>query len=455
MTKRILPLLVAVSWAFIAEGSLAATVNQVYYDAKRNGIVIKFSGPIRASHRQIDGPNRLVIDLSNATMHGITRHFQVHKNAIKEVRTAQYSISPSVVRVVAELNSPIFPSLTARAGEIFVALNTSPEPMPKPSYEITLNPDPVLKPIATPTPIPSVKPVATPRPKPRPTPTPVAEYYYPPAEATYSTIPTLPRREEPVATPMPTPTPIPLPTPEPVTTPEPTPAVEESAEPTPTQCPRSSSLQWLMQQIVVNEGYPITAEDGTVNGSGTTFGVLSDIRGLQWRHWLNDYVGLDMQGRYAIFNVLDKASGIPSQRTETIAQTALAFRLPLAFFQPELQIGFRYHDALVEANPDIQDANSYPALGNMKVMGPVAGIGARFQFFEPLALVISGQFTPMTTSSSDFSGITPLVEMKTSAGVLLDLNPIQLSLGGTMETVMGASYTQTNSGVLLGAGFAY
>jgi hypothetical protein len=262
-----------------------------------------------------------------------------------------------------------------------------------------------------------------------------------------------------------TPTPAPvLATPTPTPTPSPVSQSQNSALPL-------SSLHLVWQQLDVQETYPILNADNTFS-SNTTFGVLTDYRGLAWKHWINDFLGFSLEGRLASFKLLDRLSATTNDRTDTLAHPAVSFRYPMGMLLPEASLGFLYRSTTVKPNADIaQDKSAYPTSANLSLMGPTLGAGVRFQIFKPLALVVGGYLTPFTMSTSSYEKevqanlstfkLTPLGDSRMTIQALLDLAPMQFALGGYLEGVNGKTtldvpaYKQTNNGITLGVGFSY
>ncbi|HBN07527.1 MAG TPA: hypothetical protein DD435_02395 [Cyanobacteria bacterium UBA8530] len=275
--------------------------------------------------------------------------------------------------------------------------------------------------------------------------------------------------------PTPLPTPKPLPTAMVLSTPAPVLATP-TPEPTPSPVPQDgalplSSLHLVWQQLDVQETYPILNADSTFS-SNTTFGVLTDYRGLAWKHWVNDFFGFSLEGRLASFKLLDRLSSTSNDRTDTMAHPVVSFRYPLGTILPEASLGFLYRSTLVKPHADIaEDKSKYPSSANLSLMGPTLGAGVRFQIFKPLALLVGGYVTPFTMSSSSYEKevqtnlstfkLTPLGDSRMTIQALLDIAPMQFALGGYMEGISGKTtldvpaYKQTNNGITLGVGFSY
>lgn len=487
---RCLILLLALTLFGIEEAS-AATVKGIAFDTKQGGIRLEMQGSAQLKFQLIDSPTRLLIDLPASSWTGGTRSVKSHDPRIKALRLGQYSIFPAIVRVVVELadGQAVAPLVKKTPRGIVIALTGGQplasgdkpiEQIEKPKPVVKTTPKPIMKPKAK-APVAPKKP--TPKkvetPKPIATPAPATPVMAPVKAKPTPAIPTLREEEIPSLPPLPENTPKPLsfsptPTPEPTPVVEATPVVvakETKETPKPENSedgnPSASSFQVVWQQLDIGEAYPISA-----NGSyttGTTYGVLTDYRGIDWKHWFSPMLGFQLEGKLSSFKLFDNAQQKQSDRTDTVAHPSLLLRMPLGAFQPEASLGFLYRTTQVKANSEIQDATAYPTNANMSIMAPSFGAGLRWQLIEPLALVANGSMTNFGSSSLNYakqenlSTMLPLSQSRLTLQAVLDFSPFQFALGSYLETISGKgntalempAYKQTDNGITFGMGFSY
>lgn len=480
---RCLILLLALTLFGIEEAS-AATVKGIAFDLKQGGIRLEMQGSAQLKFQLIDSPTRLLIDLPASSWTGGTRQVRSPDPRIKAIRLGQYSIFPAVVRVVIELapGQAVAPLVKKTPRGILITLTggaplaSGEKPLQIEKPKPVPTPKPIMKPKAKASMAPK-KPKATPVPKKVEIPKPIATPVVVPVKAKPTpAIPTLREEEIPSLPPLPenTPKPIsysPTPTPEPIPVVEatPTPVVaQETPKPeTPDENPSSSSFQVVWQQLDIGEAYPISS--GQSYTTGTTHGVLTDYRGVDWRHWFSNLLGFRLEGKLSSFKLFDNTQQKLSDRTDTVAHPSLLMRLPLGAFQPEASLGFLYRTTQVKANSEIQDATSYPSNANMSLMAPSFGAGLRWQLLDPLALVANGSMTSFGSSSLNYSKqenlstMLPLSQSRLTLQAILDFSPFQFALGSYLETISGKgnsaiempAYKQTNNGITFGMGFAY
>ena len=75
----------------------------------------------------ISGPDRLIIDIPNTAPAATLRGISVNRGEVKSVRTSLFSTSPSVTRIVVDLNSPQVYHIVPNAGGLLVTLGDSSE----------------------------------------------------------------------------------------------------------------------------------------------------------------------------------------------------------------------------------------------------------------------------------------------------------------------------------------
>lgn len=75
-------------------------------DSGKELLVIKSEGAIKYSLQSLHDPTRLVIDIDSSDVNGL-QDFTPDGTMAAEVRVAQYSLAPMVVRVVIDLNEPV------------------------------------------------------------------------------------------------------------------------------------------------------------------------------------------------------------------------------------------------------------------------------------------------------------------------------------------------------------
>lgn len=83
---------------------------------------INLSAPINPQAQMIAGPDRLVIDLPDATPGGALHRVAVNKGSVKDVRASLYSTKPLVTRIVVDLISPQWYRIAPDASGLLVTV---------------------------------------------------------------------------------------------------------------------------------------------------------------------------------------------------------------------------------------------------------------------------------------------------------------------------------------------
>ncbi|MFA5881621.1 MAG: N-acetylmuramoyl-L-alanine amidase [Eubacteriales bacterium] len=93
-------------------------------DSSKETLVIRSEGAIKYSIQSLNDPTRLVIDLDSSEVNGL-HDFTPDGTLAAEVRVAQYSLTPMVVRVVIDLNKPVsyLPTLSEDNRTLTVSLS--------------------------------------------------------------------------------------------------------------------------------------------------------------------------------------------------------------------------------------------------------------------------------------------------------------------------------------------
>ncbi|HEY9857111.1 MAG TPA: AMIN domain-containing protein, partial [Stenomitos sp.] len=106
-------------------------VGSVRYEEARHALTIETSGAPVVQTKRLLNPDRLVIDLLDAELSGLAnREAAVPSRKIRGFRAVQYSLTPSVVRLIVELKPGVDPLVEVRqvSGRITVTLADSPLP---------------------------------------------------------------------------------------------------------------------------------------------------------------------------------------------------------------------------------------------------------------------------------------------------------------------------------------
>lgn len=99
----------------------AVTALSVVPGEGRAEVVISLSGPVKVADFTVDGPDRIVLDLTGATLNALGRTYDRRARAgIRNIRVSQYS--PSVVRIVLDLDAKRPYAVTNSDTEIRVAV---------------------------------------------------------------------------------------------------------------------------------------------------------------------------------------------------------------------------------------------------------------------------------------------------------------------------------------------
>jgi len=83
---------------------------------------INLSEPVNPQAQMIAGPDRLVIDLPDATPGGALHRLAVNEGSVKDVRASLYSTKPLVTRVVVDLISPQWYRIAPDASGLLVTV---------------------------------------------------------------------------------------------------------------------------------------------------------------------------------------------------------------------------------------------------------------------------------------------------------------------------------------------
>jgi type IV pilus assembly protein PilQ len=87
----------------------------------RADVVISLTGPVKVADFTIEAPDRIVLDLTGARMNPLRAYDRKLRGGIRNIRVAQYS--PTVVRIVLDLDSKRTYTLSQSDSEIRVAVN--------------------------------------------------------------------------------------------------------------------------------------------------------------------------------------------------------------------------------------------------------------------------------------------------------------------------------------------
>ena len=87
----------------------------------RADVVIALTGPVKVADFTIEAPDRIVLDLTGARMNPMRAYDRTVRGGIRNVRVAQYS--PTIVRVVLDLDSKRTYTVSQTDSEIRVAVN--------------------------------------------------------------------------------------------------------------------------------------------------------------------------------------------------------------------------------------------------------------------------------------------------------------------------------------------
>ena len=87
----------------------------------RAEVIISLTGPVKVADFMIEGPDRIVLDLTGARMNSMRAYDRTVRGGIRNVRVAQYS--PTIVRVVLDLDSKRTYTVSQTESEIRVAVN--------------------------------------------------------------------------------------------------------------------------------------------------------------------------------------------------------------------------------------------------------------------------------------------------------------------------------------------
>lgn len=418
-----------------AAPSLVGTIG---YEEAHRALTIETTGAPVVRTKRLHNPDRLVIDLLDAELSGLAnRDAVVPSRRIRGFRAVQYSLHPSVVRLIVELRPGVEPLVEVRqvAGRVTLVLADPPLPkgerdletMPPADFQVAPPPTPA------PTPTPLLGPIswiaATASPVPMPTPAP-------------SVAPT----PEPLAA---------WPSPEPTVTPPPeflAPGSEDRVIARPRKGFGSTvMLRW--QQVEALEDYKSPA--------GPVFAYPAGFNGVELRHWVHPWVGFGLDSRVLTYDVA--AEGVHQNRTDLMVLPELVLRYPVwdGALEPEASLGYMgRHVTVLSTKP----GNTLPFSPTQFYHGPALGLGVRWRLLPALSLGLQYQILPSVGGnlfrdfgSLDYGTVFPLFQSRYALAIMFDAGPAFVSLGYSDETSrnQGIGYTQGISGILLGAGLRY
>jgi hypothetical protein len=87
---------------------------------------VQTSVPVVPQAQVISNPERLIIDIPGAVPASALRGLPVNRNEVKRIRVGLFSTSPSVTRIVLDLNSPVPYRITPMASGFTVTLGNGP-----------------------------------------------------------------------------------------------------------------------------------------------------------------------------------------------------------------------------------------------------------------------------------------------------------------------------------------
>jgi AMIN domain len=87
---------------------------------------VQTSVPVVPQAQVISGPERLIIDIPGAVPGSALRGLSVNRSEVKRIRVGLFSTSPSVTRIVLDLNSPVPYRITPMASGFTVTLGNGP-----------------------------------------------------------------------------------------------------------------------------------------------------------------------------------------------------------------------------------------------------------------------------------------------------------------------------------------
>src|SRR5579872_1152370 len=114
----------------MAQTPVKVTVQQV--STARDGtnlrVEIALSAPVKPMVETAVNPSRILLDLPGTVCNGEAKNISVHMNGVRQVRTAQHSTTPSITRVVLDLNQVHPYVVTAKGNKIILTVEGVAKP---------------------------------------------------------------------------------------------------------------------------------------------------------------------------------------------------------------------------------------------------------------------------------------------------------------------------------------
>jgi len=114
----------------MAQTPVKVTVQQV--STARDGtnlrVEIALSAPVKPMVETAVNPSRILLDLPGTVCNGEAKNISVHMNGVRQVRTAQHSTTPSITRVVLDLNQVHPYVVTAEGNKIILTVEGVAKP---------------------------------------------------------------------------------------------------------------------------------------------------------------------------------------------------------------------------------------------------------------------------------------------------------------------------------------
>ncbi len=471
---------VALLVALLPMAALAAPANVsgMSYDEAQRRITIGLAGTVSVRTQRVKHPDRLVIDLSEARLPlgQPIPIVQPKSTRIRSIRMGQNSYVPAVVRLVVDLMPGFEPMVTINqsSGKLMITLanpappqgerdleslpgfpppGATPKPAaPKPETAV---PDPMPaapnptatapRPMWTPPPVPRWVPPSTPTPPPG-NPVSRSPVSGPPVSGPPTVI--IPEDVRPSQPKDPAPS-----VPQPVA-----PAGDEAPQPSESDAPVSvlpaehqppsgfgSSFQLRWQQVETLEEY---------GGPAASFAYPAGINGFDFEHWFMPYVGAGLDARVLYYDLT--VESVRQHRTDAALGSYVALRYPLGIFEPSLRAGYSGRAVTVESE---STGTTFPFSPLQTYYGPNVTGRLKVALLPGFGLDLYGKMLPGTQGAlyPGFPSIHPLSGQGWGASLVTDLWRGYVSLGYATERLANAeaSFTQTFSGITLGAGFRY
>ncbi len=225
------------------------------------------------------------------------------------------------------------------------------------------------------------------------------------------------------------------------------PAAAESVLP-PDRLPskgHGSTFQLRWQQIETLEEY---------GGPAPSFAYPAGLNGFDLEHWFMPYLGAGLDARVLFYDLT--VESVRQHRTDAALGSFVTLRYPFAFLEPSLRAGYMGRMVTVESE---STGTTFPFSPLQTYYGPTLTGKLKVSLLPGFGLDLHGKLFPGTQGAlyPGFPAIFPLAGRGWGASLVTDVMQGYVSLGYTMEQAASAdgTFTQTFSGITLGAGLRY